>query len=89
MLFPDIDWWCDCCIDSLNSQDGFYDECGTWECKKCGCINFINADNIFDISEMLNTEIETYEDIYNYPGCVACDNPNFPKCKTSCPMFDD
>ena len=23
------------------------------------------------------------------PGCLACGNPAYPACKTSCPMFDD
>jgi predicted amidophosphoribosyltransferase len=23
------------------------------------------------------------------PGCAACGNPAYPKCKSSCPMFDD
>jgi len=22
-------------------------------------------------------------------GCVACDNPAYPECKSSCPLFDD
>lgn len=22
-------------------------------------------------------------------GCAACGNPAYPKCKTSCPLFDD
>lgn len=22
-------------------------------------------------------------------GCAACGNPSYPKCKTSCPMFDE
>lgn len=29
------------------------------------------------------------EECYMEVGCAACGNPCYPKCKTSCPLFDD
>lgn len=44
----DCDWWCDDCGDLLNDQDGFDFDCGTWKCKKCGCVNTIDVYHIKD-----------------------------------------
>lgn len=69
--------------------DKDYDPC----CPNCG-------DNSFDwigdgIVECANCDTRwdtglTYEEIYGdgEPGCAACGDPNYPKCKDSCPMFD-
>ena len=31
---------------------------------------------------------EDEEDDYEY-GCIQCGNPNYPKCKSSCPVGDE
>ena len=31
---------------------------------------------------------DDYEDSYD-EGCAACGNPDYPECKSSCPLFDD
>ena len=91
-LFPDIDWYCDNCHDHLNSQPGFHDDCGDWTCTKCGQFTPINEFEIIwddDLSNDESYDMEDYDDILSNPGCAACGNPAYPKCKTSCPMFDD
>lgn len=42
----ECDWFCDSCNDLLNDQTGFSYDCGTWTCKKCGHLNYINSANI-------------------------------------------
>ena len=44
----DYDWWCDDCDASLNNQPGFSPDCGSWICTECGCLNFIDEDNVRD-----------------------------------------
>ena len=44
----DYQWYCDDCDASLDEQDGFYPDCGTWTCTECGCLNYIDEDNILD-----------------------------------------
>lgn len=81
----DYDWYCDECGASLNEQSGFSPYCGTWECTECGYENDISEDNIID-------EDDEYYDSDNgeyNSGCAACGNPAYPKCMSSCPMFDD
>lgn len=48
MGFDDYDWYCDECDAYLNDQDGFYAGCGTWICKECGHLNYIDEDNIIE-----------------------------------------
>ncbi|PKO00656.1 MAG: hypothetical protein CVU43_14015 [Chloroflexi bacterium HGW-Chloroflexi-5] len=90
--FPDVDWYCDNCRDYLNSQSGFHDDCVDWTCTKCGQINPIDENEIIWEDDFGNDEpfnFNDFDDIHSYPGCTACGNPAFPKCKTSCPMFDN
>ena len=73
----DCDWYCDDCDAYLNIQPGFSTSCGEWECTKCGCINYIDEDNIIEEDE---------DDVPE--GCAACGGP-YPDCKYSCKLFDD
>lgn len=49
--FPGIEWYCDGCGDHLNVQIGFDDHLNVWQCRKCGYLNDINSDQIFDNEE--------------------------------------
>lgn len=49
--FPGIEWYCDNCKAHLNEQDGFDDHLDEWKCQKCGYVNHIGMDNIFDNEE--------------------------------------
>lgn len=49
--FPEIDWWCDRCNASLNSQAGFDDHRYVWPCAECGHKNSISRTNIYDSPE--------------------------------------
>lgn len=46
MRFPDVDWWCDECIASLNDQPGFTDENDEWTCTECGHVTRITSNNL-------------------------------------------
>lgn len=46
--FPGIEWYCDRCGEHLNEQPGFDDRQSFWICKKCGCKNPLNMDNIYN-----------------------------------------
>lgn len=46
--FPGIEWYCDACEAHLNEQDGFDDHLDAWQCRKCGHINRIAFEEIFD-----------------------------------------
>ena len=50
--FPNVDWYCDECDDSLNDQAGFDDDCETWTCAECGHENSIDTDAIIPESVM-------------------------------------
>ena len=49
--FPDITWHCDCCGDTLNDQENFDDHLPYWQCRKCGYLNMISADEIYASEE--------------------------------------
>lgn len=49
--FPDIAWYCDHCGDYLNLQDGFDDRLKAWQCRKCGCINSLSWDEVYESEE--------------------------------------
>lgn len=46
-LDTDIIWVCDGCGETLNVQEGFSEDCGTFECRKCGYINTISEEEIY------------------------------------------
>ena len=50
---------------------------GALECLSCGAQ--------WERSEL------TYETVYDEPeeGCIACGNPDYPKCKWSCDLIDE
>ena len=81
--FPGIDWRCDVCDALLNSQSGFTDSEGSWECTECGYVNSITEDDI-----IMPPSGSTFDSLPSEEGCRACDNPAYPMCKDSCPMFD-
>lgn len=69
----DCDWFCDCCGDLLNDQDGFDYDCGVWKCTKCGYLNYIDQDNIIDENS-------------SHGYCNCCEHSSeFPRCKSRCP----
>lgn len=92
----DYDWWCDDCGASLDAQDAFDVNCGSWACTKCGCINFINENEIVDFNsgdEEYSDSIDIEEYYFRHRGetpeaCAACGGP-YPNCTSSCPLFDD
>lgn len=45
--FPGVDWYCDECNDCLTDQPGFLDCYPTWSCTKCGCVNYIQDNEIW------------------------------------------
>ena len=52
--FPGIEWYCDNCFDHLNKQPGFDDHLDFWQCRKCGHINPIREDQIYENEEDRN-----------------------------------
>ena len=46
--FPDIYWHCDRCGDILNNQEGFSDRYEAWQCRRCGWINPISSEHIYE-----------------------------------------
>jgi hypothetical protein len=66
LRFPDVNWICDGCGDSLNQQKGFTDEIGVWLCRKCGYLNVIEYDRIFDSKEDYLNDVHRFsEDQFN------------------------
>ena len=53
-----------------------------WECMDCG------ARASESCHGWLAFSAEYFDDDTDV-GCVACGNPAYPKCKISCPIFDD
>lgn len=60
--FPDIIWKCDSCGDELNRQEGFDDHLPVWQCRKCGYLNEISADQIYDSDEDYGNGIHTTDE---------------------------
>ena len=65
--FPGIDWFCDNCQDYLNKQDGFDDHLPLWQCRKCGYVNIIDYDEIYENEEDARNHIHRHskEDFIN------------------------
>lgn len=56
-----------------------------WECVKCHArASETSWGDLAFGEEYLDDEPENTD-----AGCRACGNPAYPKCKTSCPLFDD
>ncbi|MBR2811796.1 MAG: hypothetical protein IKD69_10480 [Solobacterium sp.] len=49
--FPGIEWFCDGCGAHLNEQAGFDDHLPAWQCRRCGYINPISFEEIYDSEE--------------------------------------
>lgn len=61
----DYDWYCDECNAYLNEQSGFDADCGTWTCKECGYLNYIDENEILDdyeLEEFENSGFDTYNE---------------------------
>ena len=59
--FPDVTWYCDHCGEELNIQEGFDDHLPYWQCRRCGYLNFLDADEIYDNSEDYENDIRTQD----------------------------
>ena len=49
--FPDIRWQCDQCGAVLNDQEGFDDHYEAWQCRRCGQINPLDPQRIYENNE--------------------------------------
>lgn len=49
--FPGIIWYCDKCGAEISRQAGFDDHLPSWTCRKCGYVNPISSDKIYDTQE--------------------------------------
>lgn len=54
-----------------------------WECMDCGA----RASETYYGG--LAFDAVYFDDDDSDVGCMACGNPAYPECKTSCPLFDD
>lgn len=55
--FPGIEWYCDKCGAHLNEQEGFDDHLDEWKCTKCGYVNHIGMDNIYENEEDAKNDV--------------------------------
>ena len=53
--FPDIHFYCDRCGDLLNEQEGFHTDEHEWKCTKCGYMNRITWDEVYDYFEYIGS----------------------------------
>ena len=49
--FPGVEWYCDGCGEHLNDQDGFDDHLPEWKCRKCGYVNPLSIEEIYETDE--------------------------------------
>lgn len=57
--FPGTEWYCDECGGHLNEQPGFDDHLPAWQCRRCGHINPINFDRLYETREDWLNDIHT------------------------------
>lgn len=71
----EIEWRCDNCDETLNTQNGFNTSSGVWICTNCGHENIIDADEIlseeeannrYNYEEEVNTLISEMETMNEY-----------------------
>ena len=73
---------CPDCRAKLNDFETF------WDCPECGYFK-VKAKYI-KLEEQNENFLEKLLGNNDIPeGCTACDNPTYPDCQYSCPMFDD
>ena len=60
--FPGIEWFCDNCGDHLNEQEGFTDVLPVWQCRRCGELNRIEIDEIYENEEDAQNGIRRKEE---------------------------
>lgn len=58
--YPGVDWYCDQCGDYLNKQESFDDHLPFWQCRKCGYVNIIDYDEIYENEEDARNEIHRH-----------------------------
>ena len=58
--FPGIEWYCDNCGVHLNEQAGFDDHLDAWQCRRCGYINPISSDEIYETNEDYRNGIKNH-----------------------------
>ena len=72
---------CQRCDEPMNKKSD--DE---WECGFCGMMAYGTEDDYYFDDD----DSYSYDSVYGEDfACKSCGNPNYPKCKTSCLMFDD
>ena len=62
-----FDWYCDECNALLNDQPGFSTNSGSWSCKECGEVNYMNENEILsdiEAEEFRNSGFDSYNE-YN------------------------
>lgn len=72
---------CGACMEPVGDSD-------TFRCPDCGYTCDIRDYALHGPFSYL-LSIYYMESNKRGTGCEACDNPAYPKCKTSCPLFDD
>lgn len=80
-----IDWDCFSCNDYLNNKSSYL--------SNFCILTFIKYDYLNLISENftlwnINITNNNKSNFHTEPGCKACGNPNYPKCKTCCQLFE-
>ena len=61
-------------------------------CPKCGWDEWEFDDGYFTCNQCGHKWYSglDYDDVYSEDaGCDACGNPDYPKCKWSCPLIDE
>ncbi len=58
--FPGIEWYCDQCGEHLNEQEGFDDHLEAWQCRRCGHINLISTEEIYETDEDYRNGIQNH-----------------------------
>ena len=56
-----------------------------WECTECGARAYESQYGGLAFDAEYFDDYGEDSDV----GCIACGNPAYPDCKTSCPLFDD
>lgn len=58
---------------------------GEWVCPSCG---IVVIDNNSPLWTGIEDEVDQSTIDYEFDGCATCENPTYPICKNSCPLFD-
>lgn len=84
-----VTYYCPECGEEMVKDD--YDD--DYYCDNCMCYFSIPKDQekFFKnpLTHLIQDIFSCIDDNRPGPGCRACGNPSYPKCKDSCPLFDD